>query len=253
MTDQEFKSWASKYFLAFPDARAWLKAQGDHETQATVMRGWFSALAQVQLDEAELVLVKMTAGDLPAVGGFPSDRQQTAVTIRQHIFDQRNRRNTRTTSSVPEAEYYAPRSTKAIECATALAGLLKDIAAGVPRDEALKRWIPATDPERLPRYRCILCFDSGLRKVWSPRTMHDARSGEVKPRGHYQCMTRCTCAQGGRESLKELSQFDELRWCEVGNGTFDEEALRLKAFMESYGEKKAQRMPNYESSFENAF
>jgi len=245
MNHEEFNRWAKDFGAAFPQTREWMRGLPD--PQAT-LKVWRSVLADVTSDEAALVTMKLAAGDLPAIKAF--DREQTAATIRRHILDLRHKHERRN-DGLSEAELYTPVKGPSFACGAALQGLLADMAKGTPKAEALAKWLPESKPEDCPRYRCLDCKDSGLRKVWAIKSMTAAKEGRLTRRNSYEAVTRCQCSKGGEARFERLAEFNVLKWCEYGNGDWETEAENLREFMADYASNAAERMSNFEPSFAN--
>lgn len=246
MTESEFNSWLHDFAHAFPQTREWIKQLPDTKATLTI---WRNVFGDVTADEVAFVTMKLAAGDLPAIAAY--EREQTAATIRRHVLDNRHRQQRRN-DGLSEAELYqASGKRPGFSCGESLAGLLKDIAAGVPKAEAVATWLPETDPQSGPRYRCLPCRDSGLRKVWAVRAMQSAKQGGLTRRNGYTAVVRCDCQRGQDKCRERLPLWDSRKWCEFGRGDWEAEAENLREFMADYAANSAERMANYEDSFAN--
>lgn len=252
MNREEFDNWAKDFGARFPQTRTWLQQIPDAKATVDV---WRSVLADVTADEVSLVTMRLSAGDLPPIAAY--EREQTAATIRRHVLEIRsrhteleNKRHLRN-DGLPMEECL-PRMTQAgFSCLEALRGIRQDMAGGMSKEDAQAKWLPETPNEQQPRYRCLDCKDSGLRKVWAIRSMTAAKENRLTRRNSYQSVTRCQCSKGGEQRFERLAEFNVLKWCEYGNGDWEAGAENLREFMADYAGNAAERMSNYQESFAN--
>lgn len=89
MTQPEFNSWWRDLTTRFPSMASWFTrlqpvAGGSQvEHQRRLLQTWFDVLKDVPLADAMEVNAQMQRGDLEAIGGFDSEKEQTPNVVRR--------------------------------------------------------------------------------------------------------------------------------------------------------------------------
>jgi hypothetical protein len=202
MNQDEFHEWKASYFAAFPSTAAWLAALPD---PAATLAMWFRALEFSSLEDADRVALDMNNGALEPPA-FPSD---TARVVARHIREMRYRPASTGDSApfVPEGEFSA---------APAFKEMVRSVKGGMNFGEAVSAMLaslPATDPERERRVRCLECLDTGIVECWSVRAMHAAAHGYFgRPNTMTTAVVACRCHAGDKYAAQKVRGTHQPYW-----------------------------------------
>lgn len=210
MKRNEFDRWLSDYVGKFPSTGIWLSELGEAvtESQRTL---WADILDSVSLAEGKRATLAMARGEYPAVGSTNSDREQTALKVRDVVRAMKREEQEQTAGVHPDDEYQDYRRGRSGKHVGP--GVLQQFidlkAQGLTQPEICASIFgPTTDADRSgPRYRCAPCRDRGWREVWHFSSMQAYLHGLITLEGpfntHRTMVVPCCCSAGEAHCLAD--------------------------------------------------
>lgn len=199
MTDDQFGEWMTDHLRRFPGVKNWLAGLEGGGTH--IVDQWAEALSDVDLRDAVEVNRRMGIGDMVPVPAY--EREAIGARVRAASRQLAHRR--RASSPPPVARRRRGRGLRTddgpIALAEAAARVAKLVQSGRTASEASREigLMPTDSPEDWPRYRCVLCRDTGHVEVWGVRSYHACRDGMLDdPRERVVCSAACSCDEGAR-------------------------------------------------------
>jgi len=114
--------------------------------------------------------------------------QQKAESLRAANVARRQEQHRISYSEAVRSAFRVPKGRKASEYMTEL------INSGMSPQEVADRLCGPTDESKEPRYKCPLCLDAGLVRIWHPDAMRAAKDHQLIPR--IACVVPCSCTAG---------------------------------------------------------
>lgn len=263
MTQDEFRDWWAAYKLAFPDTRNYVRKLGQEDGQG-LLNQWQRALSDVELNDALAATDAIARGDADPPEGY--SRDTTAAVVRKIAHRLRDARLKPERSEQDQERYrrpknYLPAATgslrKACERMSELQLPPDKGGESLTNSQAFSRVqlempeaFPPNDENRMPRYRCPRCRDTGTCMVWTGKAYDLARQNQLTGReSSLVASMLCDCRLGERseENRRRYARFNERNHCECrgGDTTSEENRAQLACWLDT----QTERMPNYEPSF----
>lgn len=230
MTEYEFGEWLKDYDEAFPASAEWRKNLPAREA---TMRHWYQdTFVNLEKVDCWQVTRLMVKGELTPIEAFK--REQTPSIIAAYAAVTRRRRVGAQAEKAFEPEYLADQRGQRFEVLGVAKQILNSIAGGCTPTEACEIHLPPVDPDEAPRYRCLLCKDTGWCNVWHVTAMHAARTDSFDRRRHTTMATMaCNCPAG--DKYPAFRKFDPNRFIACSNYTDEREIERLHERMANWG------------------
>ncbi len=253
MNKAEFNDWYTEFCAAFPGTDAWIATKGGG---TRTLANWLAVLVDCDADCAKMATMMILSGKEPTIHAY--ERSETPVRIR----DICKRLEAKHSIPAEPSPLEQRRTDKAAQWDTKviLAKLLDCAARGGDVEALAKKLMPIAD-DSAPRYKCLICKDRGLVRVWRAESMELAAKGELTSvHGCSSAAIRCECEAGNRYERMSLGLwglgadpkdaratpiiYNERQWC-ICEGYAESDREKLAAFMQENC-----RPANYEPAFE---
>jgi hypothetical protein len=235
MTSQEWKETYDRLFAAFPGLYAWLldscpKDASNLPRVRETLEVWFTTLKAFSKQEVGAVIDSWITGTRRPPEAY--QRELTAIIIRQSVLFDRSRNKPAEVDTVP-AVGRRKRDLNAPSLAKAIAKALEAKASGHTDAECqaiMERELASfTVIEDHRRYKCCICFDSGLRHIWAEQDIEEIKRGElVEGDVINRVVCGCICDRGAQRSeyhagwpQGKMARFDAMRHCPIDKDPFE--------------------------------